>query len=197
MDQSDFSSGSASTGANADPGKIKQDAAQLKDTAAAKASEKTNEYSQKATSAAHSTSSALRDAGETLRNDDEVPNWLASAFQQAAESIGNLADTVEGKEPREMMRDVDQFARQNPSAFLAGAAIAGFAAARVMKAGAKQSDVSLDDMNPASSGDNAAKRTGMASTDDRFAPTGSTATSRTAPNVVSGSSFSTHDLKGS
>ncbi len=128
---------------------LKQDASQLKDTATSQAEHRAKQASQKAASAAHSTSSALRDAGDKLEHDDAAPSWLGSAFKQAAESIAELADTVEGKEPREIMRDVSKFGRNNPTAFLAGAALAGFSAARVMKAGTQQSDASLSDIDSA------------------------------------------------
>ena len=157
MNQSDnYSSGTKN--ANSTKDELKQDASKLKNKAESQASAKTKEASQKATAAAHSTSSALREAGDKLESDSDAPNWLGSAFKQAADSVADLADTVEGKEPREMMRDVSRFARDNPAAFLAGSAIAGFAAARVMKAGAEQSDASLSDIDPASNSSSGSTR---------------------------------------
>ncbi len=130
---------------------LKEDAAKLKEKAAQNISAHADEASSKAASAAKSTSSALRDVGDTLEQDSDTPNWLGTAFKQAADTIADLADTVEGKKPEEMMRDVSGFARSNPTGFLAGAALAGFAAARFMKAGLDQSDASFADLDPARS----------------------------------------------
>ena len=46
-----------------------------------------------------------------------------------------FAETIERKDARQLTRDVEQLARDNPGTFLAGCALAGFAAARVLKAG--------------------------------------------------------------
>ncbi|MGB7407450.1 MAG: hypothetical protein WA908_03010 [Pontixanthobacter sp.] len=184
----DFSTGSgASRPAGSTKDELKQDASQLKDTAARQASAKADEASDKATSAARSTSSALRDAGDTLENDSDTPNWLGNAFKQAADSIAQFAETVEGKEPREMMRDVSRFGRDNPAAFLAGAAMAGFAAARVMKAGAEQSDAKLGDLDPNRSSGTDGK-TGVNSGDNtgssRFTASSDMANQRSTPEVA-------------
>ncbi|MGB3739761.1 MAG: hypothetical protein WA948_10460 [Pontixanthobacter sp.] len=84
-----------------------------------------------------------------------------------------------------MIGDVDRFARDNPAALLAESAIAGFAAARVMKAGAQQSDVSLDDIDPASGLSTQPSDTGSSPTHSRFTASTGTASERTTSGVIS------------
>lgn len=81
---------------------------------------------------ARSVSSAIDRAAHEL---DGSPQWIRSAFQQAAQQVQRFADTLENKDSRQLMSDVRNFARDNPGTFLAGCAAAGFAAARVFKAG--------------------------------------------------------------
>lgn len=59
-----------------------------------------------------------------------------------SQALGDLGSTVEGltaqfrdKPAQEILDDVALFARRNPLLFLGGAALAGFAAARFLKAG--------------------------------------------------------------
>jgi hypothetical protein len=83
---------------------------------------------------ARAVSSALNRASQELESDG--PSWLRSAFDNASKTVQRLADTVEQKDSRQLTRDVQQLAREHPASFLAACALAGFAAARVMQAGA-------------------------------------------------------------
>lgn len=81
---------------------------------------------------AKSLSSALESAAGELQ---QSPAWLRSIFEQGAQKLQSFAQTIETKDSRALSRDVQQLARQHPGTFLAGCAAAGFAAARVLKAG--------------------------------------------------------------
>ena len=83
---------------------------------------------------AKSVSTAIGSAADQL--DDGAPQWLKSAFQKGAQQVQTFADTLEQKDSREILRSVQDLARSNPGAFLAGCAALGFVAARVLKAGA-------------------------------------------------------------
>jgi hypothetical protein len=87
-----------------------------------------------AASQARSVSSAIGNAAGGL--DESAPAWLRSAFQQGAQQIQRLADTLEQKDSREIVGQVNGFARERPGLFLTGCAAAGFAAARIFRAGA-------------------------------------------------------------
>jgi hypothetical protein len=93
---------------------------------------------------AKSISSAIGRASDELG--DNAPQWIKSAFQQGAQQVQRFADTLEFKDSREIVRDIQTIARNNPGAFLAGCAALGFAAARIFKAGA--SDGAPSDIRP-------------------------------------------------
>lgn len=82
---------------------------------------------------AGSISSAVENAANGL--DDNAPGWLKSAFENSASQIQTFADSLEKKDSRELVRDVNEFARQSPGTFIALCTAAGFAAARIFKIG--------------------------------------------------------------
>ena len=83
---------------------------------------------------ARTASSAMQRAAGEL--DEGAPAWLKSTFQQGADQIQRLADTLEQKDTRQIVEEVQTFARDRPAMFLAACAAAGFVAARIFKAGA-------------------------------------------------------------
>lgn len=85
-----------------------------------------------------SVSSAIQRASSEL-DDGAAPQWLKSAFQQGAQQVQRLADSLEQKDSRQIMSEVQTMARNNPATFLFGCAALGFAAARIFKAGAPDS----------------------------------------------------------
>ena len=80
-------------------------------------------------------STALDNAANGLGSD--TPSWLRSAFEEASQTLQRIADSVEQKDSRQLTQDLQQVARTNPGTFLAASALAGFAAARVLQAGAR------------------------------------------------------------
>lgn len=99
---------------------------------------------------ARAVSSALGNAADGLGSD--TPSWVKSALEQGAKSIEQLAHAVEGKDSRQLVGDVQQFARQRPGSFLAGCALLGFAASRVFKAGGGQASSPAPASPPQTSG---------------------------------------------
>lgn len=135
---------------------------------------------------ARAVSSALGNAADGLGAD--TPSWVKSALEQGAKSIEQLAETVEGKDSRELVGDVQQFARQRPGSFLAGCALLGFAASRVFKAGgnqAQQSPASTlpSTLPPQSDGTYSAEGTGAARPTMSFTDGGGP-TSPVSPQIV-------------
>jgi hypothetical protein len=116
------------------------DASRLAQSAKERATQEAETRKQQATQTARSASSALGRAADDLEQDDGVPSWLSSAFRQTASGIERLAGNVEGRGVDELARDVTRFARENPGAFLAASAAAGFAAARFLRAGTTYSN---------------------------------------------------------
>ncbi|GAA2248113.1 hypothetical protein GCM10010145_14150 [Streptomyces ruber] len=76
----------------------------------------------------------LRDLAEDLRYMSETgkpASPAASLVHQMAERGQLLADRLDRQQPGELLHDVRDFARRRPGLFLAGAALAGFAASRL------------------------------------------------------------------
>lgn|GEM_PF-2791950 len=89
-----------------------------------------------AASQVKSVSSAIEQAASGL--DPNAPTWLKSAFEQGAQQVQKFADTLEQKDSRQLATEVGDFARNSPGTFLAACAAAGFAAARIFKAGSSE-----------------------------------------------------------
>lgn len=112
---------------------LRQDARSLGDSAKARALGEVDQRKGTAATQAKSVSEALdRAAGDM----EGGPEWLRSAFRKGSQTLGRLAESVEHKDARELTRNVEQMARDNPATFLGVCAMAGFVAARVVKAGA-------------------------------------------------------------
>ena len=145
---------------------LSNDASRLTQTATSKIEQAADGRKQQVTGAAQAVSSAIDRAVGALREDDQAPDWLTSAFEKTARQIGDLARSVEGKDISEIRRGVTDFARQSPVAFLAASAVAGFAAARVLRAGSEyQTRQEQGGRSPTSD------TTGFGSTDSGFAST--------------------------
>jgi hypothetical protein len=78
---------------------------------------------------------AERAAGEF---DQSLP-IAADYIRQASEQIQGVADTVRDKDLRELLGEVENFARKQPALFFGGALILGFAALRFLKSSAPSS----------------------------------------------------------
>jgi hypothetical protein len=73
---------------------------------------------------------ALHSAADEL-DDGSSPRRV---FGIVAENLDYVSDALNNKDMGEMMRDLNDLARRHPLAFLGGAALAGFAATRLMTA---------------------------------------------------------------
>lgn len=75
-------------------------------------------------------------AQATGRAADEFEPELPQAaryIRQASEQIRGVADTVREKDVRELVAEVQDFARRQPTLFFGGAVVLGFAALRFLK----------------------------------------------------------------
>lgn len=112
---------------------LKSDAQDLGSAAANRLHSEVDTRKGEAVSQAQTVSSAIQRTADGL--DESAPAWLKSAFQQGADKIQQFADSIDQKDSRQLMREAQSFARNNPGTFLAACAAAGFAAARIFKAG--------------------------------------------------------------
>ena len=123
-------------GAGGDTSELRSDAQKISSTAANRIHSEVDARKGAAADQARSVSSAIERAAGEL--DGGAPNWLKSAFQQSADQVQRFADSLEQKDSREILNEVQSFARERPGTFLAACAAVGFAAARVLKAGGEQ-----------------------------------------------------------
>lgn len=151
---------------------LSADASRLGDTARERAKEEAETRKQQVTQTARSASSALGKAADDLDRDDGAPSWLSSAFRQTAGGIERLAGDLEGRSPDDLARNLTRFARENPLAFLAGSAAAGFVAARFLKAGADYAREHRYDPPAGAAGDYGSAGTGYGSTGTDYGSTG-------------------------
>lgn len=114
---------------------LKHDADRLRDTIGERAKGEAESRKGQAAHVAGSASHALNTVAKDLADNPDVPDWMTSALQQTARKIESLANHVDGRSIDQLGRDVSEFARRSPGTFLAASAAAGFAAARVLRAG--------------------------------------------------------------
>ena len=95
---------------------------------------------------AEALSSVSRMIGETATGIDErLGEEYGDYARRAAEAIGGAADNLASKDPDELIDDTREFVRRSPGVALAGAAIVGFAVARLIKTGLTSGDDRDDD----------------------------------------------------
>jgi hypothetical protein len=124
------------TGAGGAAGELRSDAQQIGSKAADRLHSEVDARKGTAATQAKSVSKAVQYAAGQL--DDSAPAWLRSAFQQGADQIQRFAETLEQKDSRQILDEMQSFARQRPGLFLGACAAAGFAASRVFKAGGER-----------------------------------------------------------
>ena len=79
--------------------------------------------------------------GETADGlDERLGEEYGDYARRAAGAIENAASSLAAKDPDELVDDTRQFIRKSPGVALAGAAIAGFAIARLIKSGLSSDD---------------------------------------------------------
>lgn len=118
---------------------LRNDASTVADSAKQRLHSEVDARKGTAAEQAKSISSALDTAAGELK---DSPDWLQSMFRKGAQTVQQFADSIEQKDSQQLTRDVQQLARTNPATFLGACALAGFAAARVLKAGAEQTSSS-------------------------------------------------------
>jgi hypothetical protein len=120
-------------------------------------------------------SGALGKAVDDLRGNPDAPEWMAKGLQQVAQQIDRFAGELQGRSVEDMTRDAARLARDNPGTFLAAAAAAGFAAARLLRAGADHKRHAqggeMSSQSRAYSGDQSYGDAGMWPADENVMPT--------------------------
>jgi hypothetical protein len=79
---------------------------------------------------------SIKQVGENLTSAEEpnkITETAAKYTNSLAEQIENISGYFERKDVRDMVRDVESFARRYPAYFIGGAVALGFLAARFLK----------------------------------------------------------------
>ena len=83
----------------------------------------------------------------------ELPQ-AARYIRQASEQMQGVADTVRQRDVRELVGEVQDFARRQPTLFFGGAVVLGFAALRFLKSTAPQASTTFDNRQASTAFDN-------------------------------------------
>ena len=112
---------------------VKDRAAAIWDDARETARSKLNEQKDMAAGGLGEVAGALRAAAQRQRNDG-AGDSMAQLTSSAADGLDHLSRTLRSKDVGTMLRDMDNFARNQPVAFFGIALAAGFVAVRFLKA---------------------------------------------------------------
>lgn len=122
-------------------GSLKDEAKALGGKAGEKVAAAVNAHKDKVGDPLRQVAGAVDAAREALGdNGGQAPAWVTDGLGQMASQATRLADTLQNSDSRQIAQQVQQFARQSPTLFLAGCAALGFAAARILRAGAQSSE---------------------------------------------------------
>jgi vacuolar-type H+-ATPase subunit E/Vma4 len=83
-------------------------------------------------------STALEAAAQRLREQDE--GWLADYGQQAADGLERACESMESKEPKELLNEVEDYGRRSPTTFMESAFMGGLLLGRFLKSSARGQD---------------------------------------------------------
>lgn len=110
--------------------KAKAEAANLAEQARAAADARVEDVKAEATGRINETASNIRSAGREFGQD----SYQAQAADYLADNLMEAADRIRAQDLDSVAREATAFARRNPALVLGGAALLGFAAARLLKA---------------------------------------------------------------
>jgi ElaB/YqjD/DUF883 family membrane-anchored ribosome-binding protein len=86
---------------------------------------------------------AIRQSADTMRG-----NGLGQAgelIQRVGDQVESFAENLSSRGTRDLLRDAEQFARNNPVVFIGAALVTGFAVARFLKSAAEPAQQSYGD----------------------------------------------------
>ena len=127
-----------SSGSNAVMSKIRSGGDKLSDQAAGKARDLLGQGMERSAEAIANVGKLVGDTASGL--DDRLGADYGDYARSAAQTLENTANRLASKNPDELIDDTREFIRKSPGIALAGAAIVGFALARLVKSGLSRSD---------------------------------------------------------
>ena len=127
------SGGSTSGGAAGLMEKVRSEGGKLTDEAAGKARGFVGQGLERSSEALSNVSRMVGDTATGI--DERLGKEYGDYARRAAEALDNTANRLASKDPDELIDDTREFVRKSPGVALAGAAIVGFALARLVKSG--------------------------------------------------------------
>ncbi len=124
---------SRSSAGNAVMSKIRSGGDKLSEQAAGKARDFLGQGIERSAEAIANVGKLVGDTASGL--DDRLGEDYGAYARSAAQSLENAANRLASKDPDELIEDTREFIRKSPGVALAGAAIIGFALARLVKSG--------------------------------------------------------------
>ena len=124
---------SRSSAGNAVMSKIRSGGDKLSEQAAGKARDFLGQGIERSAEAIANVGKLVGDTAPGL--DDRLGEDYGAYARSAAQSLENAANRLASKDPDELIEDTREFIRKSPGVALAGAAIIGFALARLVKSG--------------------------------------------------------------
>src|SRR5690242_2487325 len=100
-------------------------------------SQASSDINNQATQQTQRLTSNIRQLAEQLTgmaDNGESGSPAQSLVREAGQRAHGVANYLDGRQPGDFLTDIQQFGRRRPGAFLAGAAVAGFLAGRLVKA---------------------------------------------------------------
>lgn len=113
--------------------KVRDEGGKLTDQAAGKAREFVGQGLERGSDALSNVSRLVADTAGGL--DERLGAEYGDYARRASEAIDRTAQNLRQKDPEELIDDTRDFVRKSPAVALAGAAIVGFALARLIKSG--------------------------------------------------------------
>ena len=127
--------------------KVRSGSDKLSEQAAGKARDFVGQGIERSAEALANVSKLVGDTASGL--DERLGEEYGDYARRAAETLESTANKLAAKDPDELIDDTREFIRKSPGVALAGAAIVGFALARLVKTGLSRDDD--DDRGPRSS----------------------------------------------
>jgi hypothetical protein len=129
---------SRSSAGNAVMSKIRSGGDKLSEQAAGKARDFLGQGIERSAEAIANVGKLVGDTASGL--DERLGEDYGAYARSAAQSLENAANRLASKDPDELIEDTREFIRKSPGVALAGAAIIGFALARLVKSGLSRSE---------------------------------------------------------
>ena len=137
------SSGGGKAGSTALMDKVRSGSSKLSDEAAGKARDLLGQGIERSAEALANVSKLVGDTASGL--DERLGGEYGDYARKAAETLESTANRLAAKDPDELIDDTRTFIRKSPGVALAGAAIVGFALARLVKSGLSRDEDEDDD----------------------------------------------------